>query len=147
MQKLEIKWLSFPYKRLPMQIFLLSVTVILAIVLYRMLSTQRATYPFIRTTRIDRTDNHTEYLTTEAEQGMITIDNDTVIIEGNEYTMRPQKGKEIEAYLNVENGKLISIGIKTLQGEKIYFIDPEHSVFFRYKRSVADSHSHQMLSF
>lgn len=76
-----------------MQIFLLSVTVILAIILYRMLSSQRATYPFIRTTRIDRTDEEAEYLTTEAEQGLITIDHDVVIVEGQEYSLKGKKEK------------------------------------------------------
>lgn len=129
-----------------MQIFLLSVTVILAIILYRMLSSQRATYPFIRTTRVDRTDEEAEYLTTEAEQGLITIDHDVVIVEGQEYSLKGKKGEDAEAYLNIDNGKLISIGIRVNNGEKLYFIDPEHSLFSNYQRSVTDG-SHQLFSF
>lgn len=130
-----------------MQIFLLSVTVILAIILYRMLSSQRATYPFIRTTRIDRTIEDAEYLTTEAEQGLITIDHDVVIVEGQEYSLRGKKGEPAEAYLNVDNGKLVSIGIRLEGGEKLYFIDPEHSLFANYQRSFSDTHTHQLFSF
>ena len=129
-----------------MQIFLLSVTLLLAIILYKMLSSQRITYPFIRTTRIDRTENDSEYLTTEAEQGMITIDHDVVIVEGQEYSLKGKKGQSSEAYLNIANGKLISIGIRLKDGEKLYFIDPEHSRFASYQRSVSDSHTHQLLS-
>jgi len=129
-----------------MQIFLLSVTVILSIILYRMLSSRRATYPFVRTTRIDRTEEDAEYLTTEAEQGLITIDHDVVIVEGQEYSLKTKKGEHAEAYLNVDNGKLISISIRLKEGEKLYFIDPEHSVFASYQRSMTDSHTHQLFA-
>lgn len=130
-----------------MQIFLLSITVILSVVLYRMLSSQRATYPFIRTTRIDRTEDDAEYLTTEAEQGLITIDHDVVIVEGQEYSLKAKQEQHAEAYLNIDNGKLVSIGIRLKDGEKLYFIDPEHSLFASYQRSMSDSHTHQLFSF
>src|SRR5690606_14020606 len=131
---------------MPMQIFLLSVTVILSIVLYRMLSSQRTTYPFIRTTRIDRTEDDAEYLTTDAEQGLITIDHDVVIVEGQEYSLRAKKQQDAEATLNIDNGKLVSISIRLKYGEKLYFIDPEHSMFASYQRSMTDTHSHQLFS-
>ncbi len=130
-----------------MQYFLLSVTVVLAIVLYRMLSSQRTTYPFIRTTRIDRTEDDAEYLTTEAEQGLITIDHDVVIVEGQEYSLKAKKGLDSEAFLNVDNGKLISIGIRLRDGEKLFFIDPEHSLVSNYRQSVTDTHTHHIFSF
>lgn len=130
-----------------MQIFLLSVTFLLAIVLYRMLSSQRATYPFIRTTRIDRTEQDAEYYTTEAEQGLITIDQDVVIVEGQEYSLSARKGEAPEASLSVNNGKLVSISIRLKTGEKLFFIDPEHSFFANYQRSLSDTQSHQLFSF
>ncbi|HRO42628.1 MAG TPA: hypothetical protein PL009_07320 [Flavipsychrobacter sp.] len=129
-----------------MQIFLLFVTVILSIILYRMLSSQRTTYPFVRTTRVDRTEDDAEYLTTEAEQGLITIDQDVVIVEGQEYSLKAKNQENAEAYLNIDNGKLISIGIRLKVGEKIYFIDPEHSLFANYQRSMTDTHTHQLFS-
>src|SRR5687768_5782453 len=101
-----------------MQIVLLLITVVLCIVLYRMLSSQRATYPFIRTTRLSRTEDDAEYLTTEAEHGLITIDQDIVIVEGHEYSLKARKGQDADAYLNVDSGKLISICIKLPDGDK-----------------------------
>ena len=119
-----------------MQIFLLSLTVLLSVVLYRMLSSSRATYPFVRTTRTFRTEDDAEYLTTESEQGLITIDQDVVIVEGHEYSLRSSREKDAEAWLNIDGGKLISITIRLGDGEKLYFIDPEHSLFAQYDRSV-----------
>ena len=129
-------------ERMPMQIFLLSITLLLAVILYKMLSSHRATYPFIRTTRITRTEEDAEYLTTEAEQGLITIDHDIVIVEGHEYSLKEKKGEAAEAHLNIDKGKLISICIRTTDGEKLYFIDPDHSLFASYQRSITDTHTH-----
>lgn len=130
-----------------MQLILLSVTFILSAILYKMLSSHRTTYPYIRTTRIQRTSDDAEYLTTEAENGMITIDHDTVIVEGHEYSLKAKKGNEAQAFLNLNSGKLISIGIRTNDGEKMYFIDPEHSLFNAYQRSMRDTHTHHIFSF
>jgi len=128
-----------------MQIFLLTVTFILAVVLYKMLSSRRATYPFIRTTRITRGDS-SEYLTTEAEQGLITIDKDAVIIEGVEYSLKGEKGKESKAFLNVEGGKLISIGIRLSDGEKVYFIDPAHSLYSNYSEASGSTETRHLFA-
>jgi len=125
-----------------MQLFLLSVTIILSVVLYRMLSSNRTTYPFLRTTRVSRSDDDEAYRTTEAEQGLITIDHDIVIVEGQEYSLKEKKGNAAEAYLNIANGKLVSVGIKLNEGEKLYFIDPEHSLFSSYERTLNDSNAH-----
>lgn len=130
-----------------MQIFLLSVIVILSVVLYRMLSTNRATYPFIKTTRTSHSDDGAEYTTTEAEQGLITIDQDVVIVEGQEYSLTAKRDSEAEAYLNISNGKLISVNIRLGKGEKLYFIDPEHSLFLSYQQSVSDTNAHHIFSF
>jgi hypothetical protein len=129
-----------------MQIFLLTVTFILAVILYKMLSSRRATYPFIRTTRITRGDNSSEYLTTEAEQGLITIDKDAVIIEGVEYSLKGKKGKESKAFLNVEGGKLISIGIRLSDGEKVYFIDPAHSLYSNYSEASGSTETRHLFA-
>lgn len=129
-----------------MQIFLLSVTVILAIVLYRMLSVRRATYPFVRTTRISRTENGAEFLATEAEQGIITVDNDVVIVEGVEYALKENKNRRVQASLNIDNGKLISISIKLADGEKLYFVNPEHNLFSDYQESLSESKVHYTFS-
>ena len=127
-----------------MQLFLLSVVVILSIVLYKMLSSYRATYPFIRTTRLTRTENDSEFLTTEAEQGLITIDKDSVIVDGTEYSLKTGKNRDAEAYLTIDGGKLISVSIYLPDGEKLFFIDPEHSLFANpYQRRVPEGHSHR----
>lgn len=129
-----------------MQIFLLTVTFILAVILYKMLSSRRTTYPFVRTTRVTHADNSAEYLTTEAEQGLITIDKDTVIIEGLEYSLKSKKGRESKAFLNVESGKLISIGIRLQDGEKLYFIDPAHSLYSNYSDASSDTETRQLFA-
>jgi hypothetical protein len=127
-----------------MQIVLLLITVFLSIILYKLLSSNRATYPFIRTTRLERTEDNSEYLTTEAEEGLITIDKDVVIVEGNEYSLKAQKGSEAQAYLTIDNGKLVSISIRSANGEKLYFIDPEHSLYANpYTDRIRNSHSHR----
>jgi hypothetical protein len=128
-----------------MQIFLLSVVVILSIVLYKMLSSYRATYPFIRTTRLTRTDDNSEFLTTETEHGLITIERDTVVVDGTEYGLSTKKGKEAEAYLTIDGGKLISVSIRLTDGEKLFFIDPEHSLFanpYHHNMSEGSAHRH-----
>jgi len=130
-----------------MQIFLLSVTVVLSIVLYRMLSSNRATYPFIKTTRTSRSDDGAEYTTSEAEQGLITIDQDVVIVEGQEYSLTAKKDGQAEAYLNIANGKLVSVNIRLENGEKLYFIDPGHSLFLSYQQSLTDTNAHHIFSF
>lgn len=107
-----------------------------------MLSSYRATYPFIKTTRLISTDEGEQYITTESEQGLITIDQDTVIVEDQEYSLKSKKGKQTEAFLNIESGKLISISIKFLDGEKLYFIDPEHSLFSNtYQHNISNPHN------
>lgn len=109
-----------------------------------MLSSQRATFPYIRTTRLSRTEDDAEYSTTDAEQGLITIDHETVIVEGQEFSLKSKKGMVPEAYLNVEAGKLISICIRYEGDEKFYYIDPEHSLFTGYTTdTISDSASHQ----
>ena len=125
-----------------MQIVLLLITVLLSIILYRLLSSYRATYPFVKTTRLERTEDHSEYLTTEAEEGLITIDKDVVIVEGNEYSLKAHQGMEAQAYLKIDNGKLVSVSIRTQGGEKLYFIDPEHSLYANpYTDRVRNSQS------
>ncbi|MBS1589459.1 MAG: hypothetical protein JST52_07565 [Bacteroidetes bacterium] len=130
-----------------MQIILLAVVAILSIVLYRMLSGHRATYPFVRTTRVSRTEADSQYYTTEAEHGLITIDDDIVIVDGQEYSLRPKNESKAEASLQVDNGKLVSIHIQMDEGEKIFFIDPEHSLFSNYRRSYSNSEVRHIFSF
>jgi hypothetical protein len=133
-----------------MQVILLIITVILSVILYRMLSSQRATFPYIRTTRLSRAEDDSEYSTTEAEQGLITIDHETVIVEGQEFSLKSRKGMPPEAYLNVDSGKLISICIRYDGEEKFYYIDPDHSLFPGYITdaiSNAPSHHHHIFSF
>lgn len=132
-----------------MQLFLLVVTIILCIVLYRMLSSQRATYPFVRTTQYVRTEDNTEYATTEAEQGLITIDKDTVIVNGQEYSLKKKKAERPEAYLHISEGKLLNVCIHMEDGDKFFYIDPEHNLFLStYQNQVSEAHSHHhMFSF
>ena len=127
-----------------MQIVLLLITVLLSIILYRLLSSYRATYPFIRTTRLERTEDRSEYLTTEAEEGIITIDKYVIIVEGNEYSLKTHQGVEAQAYLTIDNGKLVSVSIRTQGGEKLYYIDPEHSFYANpYTDRIRNSPSHR----
>lgn len=112
-----------------MQIILLTITVILTIILYKMLSNRVASYPFIRTTRIVVTDDEQSYQTTESEHGLLTIDNNIVIIDGHEYSLKGSAESKPEAYLSVKGNNLISVGITYSNGEKVFFIDPDHSLF------------------
>lgn len=131
-----------------MQIVLLAITIVLSIVLYRMLSSRRATYPFIRTTRTIRTEDNPEfYRTTETEHGLITIDRDVVIIGDQEYILKGTKEQPATAFLHLDNGKLISVNIIFPNGEKQYFIDPEYSFFTQQYNSVSDQSQHHIISF
>ncbi len=126
-----------------MQILLLIITILLAVILYRMLSSQRVSYPFIRTTRIFRAEDNTEYTATEAEEGMITIDHDMVIVEGQEYSLKNTRGNKAQAFLNIEDDKLISISIRLEDGEKSYFIDPTHNLYPGHIGESVTNSSHQ----
>jgi hypothetical protein len=111
-----------------MQILLLAIIIVLSIVLYKMLSTQRVTYPFVRTSRITHTEDNKEYMVAEAEEGLITIDKDTVIVEGLEYSLKERKGEQPQAFLTIQDGRLLSIGIRADDEEKLFFIDPDHNL-------------------
>jgi hypothetical protein len=128
-----------------MQILLLAITFTLSLLLYKLLSGYRASYPFIRTTRISRSDKGEEFLTTESEHGLVTIEKDAVIIEGREYSLVGRKGQQPEALLNLNAGKLISITIYHSNGdEKLFLIDPHHSLFFKsYHETASGSESHR----
>lgn len=131
-----------------MQIILLAIIVILSIVLYRMLSLQRVTYPYIRTSRTSHTEDNKEYLVAEAEEGMITIDQDTVIVEGQEYSLKARRGEEAEAFLNIQDGRLVSIGIRGEGEEKIFFIDPDHNLIAgKYRQLFAAAQPQQNFIF
>lgn len=122
-----------------MQLILLTITVILSIVLYKMLSGRAASFPFVRTTRMVITDDGQSYQTTEAEHGMLTIDRNVVIIDGQEYSLKGKETNAAEAYLTIQEGKLVSVSIKHLKGEKIFFIDPEHSLYAApYQKQVGN---------
>ncbi|RYE51547.1 MAG: hypothetical protein EOP48_18055 [Sphingobacteriales bacterium] len=112
-----------------MQIFLLLLIIILSIILYRLLSSNKVTFPYIRTTRLNRTEDNTEYMATESEHGLITIDQDILIVEGEEYSLKPKKDLPAEAYLIINSGRLISVCLRLEDGEKHYFIDPEHNLY------------------
>lgn len=129
-----------------MQIILFSITIILSIILYKMLSSRRATYPFVRTKRIIRTEGNPDFCSTETEHGLITIDGDVVIVEDQEYLLKGNKEMRASAFLHLENGKLISISISFPNGEKQYFIDPEHGVFTLPYRQVSDSSQHPLIT-
>ena len=132
---------------MPMQLILLFVTFLLSVVLYRLLSHSRATYPFVRITRVFRRDGQSEYITTEAEEGLITIDSERVIIDGHTYDTRPVKGRAAEASFTIEDGKLICITIALFNGEKQYHIDPDHSLFVNpYAENISRSPSHHVFS-
>ncbi len=131
-----------------MQIILLVVIIILSVILYRMLSTRRMTFPFIRVSRKLRNDHEKEFTIAEAEDGIITIDEDTVIVEGLEYSLKPKKGATPEAYLNIENGRLISIAILLDEEERIFFIDPERNqIDLDYSASLPGVHAQQNFIF
>ena len=131
-----------------MQLILLLITLLLSVVLYRLLSHSRTTYPFVRTTRVFRREGHSEYSTTEAEEGLITIDSDKVIIDGHTYVTRPDRGRPAEASFTIEDGKLICITIALPNGEKQYHIDPDHSLFVNpYAENISRSPSHHVFSF
>ena len=131
-----------------MQLILLLITFLLSVVLYRLLSHSRATYPFVRITRVLRTDGNAEYIATEAEEGLITIDGERVIIDGHTYVTRPVNDRAAEASFTIEDGKLICITIALPNGEKQYHIDPDHSLFVNpYAENISHSPSHHIFSF
>jgi|GEM_PF-843506 len=110
-----------------MQLILLLLIIILSLILYRLLSSRKVTYPYIRTTRIATAGDLAGSRTTEPETGLITIDNDTLIVEGEEYSLKPRKGGAPQACLNIEENKLISVSVLMENGEKLFFIDPQHN--------------------
>lgn len=128
-----------------MQLVLVIVTFILAIVLYRMLNSRRTTYPFVKVTRRFN-DTEEEYTATEHEHGYVTIDHDTVIIEGQEYHLKIHNGTNANAYLKVDSGKLISVNLVMPDGEKEFFIDPEYGIFNvnNYTKKFTNRHSHTL---
>lgn len=130
-----------------MQIILLVITVVLTIVLYKMLSSRVASYPFIRITRVVITDEQQSYQTTESEHGLLTIDNNVVIVDGNEYSLKSTNGAKPEAYLSLKDNNLISVGITYPNGEKIFFIDPDHSLYTSsYQREYSNQGNSALLS-
>lgn len=109
-----------------MQIVLLFVIFVLSVILFRLLSSQKITYPYIRTTRLIRKDGN-EFATTESEMGLLTIDQNFVIVDGEEYHLKQQPDGEVEAILNIDNNRLLSVCIYLEDGEQLFIIDPEHN--------------------
>ncbi len=110
-----------------MQILLLAIIVILSVVLYRMLSTRRVSYPYTKVSRRSTGSDTNDYLIAEADEGIITIDEDTIIVEGQEYSLKGKKGNASEAFLNIREDRLISVGIRVGDEVKMFFIDPQHN--------------------
>ncbi len=111
-----------------MQYVLLFLIVFLSIILYKLLSERKLTYSFIRTRKrlIGRDFNGDE--TDEIENGLIIIDKDILIVEGEEYLLKSKMGLLPEAVLNIQKNRLITVKVMMENGEKIYFIDPENNI-------------------
>jgi len=111
-----------------MQYVLLFLIVFLSIILYKLLSERKVTYSFIRTRKrlIGQEFNGDD--TDEIENGLIIIDKDILIVEGEEYLLKSKMGLPPEATLNIQKNKLLSVKVMMENGEKIYFIDPENNI-------------------
>ncbi len=111
-----------------MQGILLVLIAVLAVVLYKLLSGQKLTYTYIRTTKKELNWNdNSEFFTSEQENGFLTIDKAMLIVEEEEYALKAENDSPPEAFLNIQQGRLISVRVKLLDGEKTYFIDPENN--------------------
>ena len=111
-----------------MQGILLVLIAVLAVVLYKLLSGQKLTYTYIRTTKKELNWNdNSEFFTSEQENGFLTIDKAMLIVEEEEYALKSENDLPPEAFLNIQQGRLISVRVKLLDGEKTYFIDPENN--------------------
>lgn len=92
------------------------------------MSERKVTYSFIRTRKrlIGQEFNGDD--TDEIENGLIIIDKDILIVEGEEYLLKSKMGLPPEATLNIQKNKLLSVKVMMENGEKIYFIDPENNI-------------------
>lgn len=92
------------------------------------MSERKVTYSFIRTRKrlIGQEFNGDD--TDEIENGLIIIDKDILIVEGEEYLLKSKMGLPPEAVLNIQKNRLITVKVMMENGEKIYFIDPENNI-------------------
>lgn len=120
-----------------MQGVLLVLIAVLAIVLYKLLSGQKLTYTYIRTTKKELSENeNSEFFLSEQENGFLTIDKNMLIVEEEEYALKGENDLPPEAFLNIQDGKLISVKVRLIDGEKNYFIDPaNNSISFTLPQS------------
>lgn len=111
-----------------MQYVLLILIVFLSIILFKLLSERKVIYSYIRTRKrlIGQDFNGDE--TDEIENGLIIIDKDILIVEGEEYLLKSKMGLPPEAILNIQKNKLLNVKVILENGEKIYFIDPENNI-------------------
>jgi hypothetical protein len=112
-----------------MQNALLILICILALLLYKLLSSKKINFVYIRTTHKEYNNKNTVSFISSNEKGLITIDKHIVIVEDEEYSLIEYKNNPTEAELLIENNRLINIKVKLRDGEKVYFIDPENNFF------------------
>ena len=106
-----------------MQTVLLLIALVLAVILFRMLSRGGKTYSYKRTQTISFQSDGSEHVTQGADYGSIIITNKTVLIDGLEYCYKPMEGEQLQAILEYDENGLRSVRVLMAEGEKQYFIE------------------------
>lgn len=104
-------------------LFIIAVAV-LGIILYKMLSPSEKTYTYSRTMTVSYRPDGTEQVNRYEESGIIFVEKNVVMIEGEKYIFKSPDRKKIQARLNYDGGVLKSISLQQKQGgEKLYYVD------------------------
>jgi len=106
-----------------MQTVLLLIALVLAVILFRMLSRGGKTYAYRRTQTISFQSDGSEQVLQGADNGSIIITNKTVLIDGLEYCYKPMEGEQLQAILEYDDNGLRSVRVLMSEGEKQYFIE------------------------
>jgi hypothetical protein len=109
-------------------VFILGI-IILAAVLFKMLSQSERTYAYTSTMTITYKADGTEQLSRVDESGIIFIARNTITIDGQPYIFKSSDKRKIQARLNYDGGNLKSINLSLPDGgEKFFYVDRINSV-------------------
>lgn len=107
-----------------MEIILLSIITVLSIILFKMLQSKGAVFPFYKIVYSAYSEKKWKIIEEKADKGYITVYSGKVIFEGNKYLIK-KKEKAGRAKLNIQDENLSSIVLFTEGGSAEFFIDPE----------------------
>jgi hypothetical protein len=109
-------------------VFVLGI-IILAVVLFKMLSQSERTYAYTSTMTITYKPDGTEQLSRLQESGIVFISNKIITIDGQPFVYKSSDKRKIQARLNYDGGTLKSINLSLGDGgEKFYYVDRISSV-------------------